>query len=63
MWDLQLRSSKRDRRDQAVHDFLDVFRADMARAKSAAELAKADLCPTKPSDEQLQRYVLERSNA
>lgn len=57
MWDLQLRSSKRDRRDQAVHDFLDLYRADMARAKSAAELAKLIFAQLKPSNEQLQRYV------
>lgn len=57
MWDLHLRSTKRDRRDQAVHDFLDVFRTDVIRAKSVAEIAKSIFEQLKPSNEQLTRYV------
>ncbi|MDP3785797.1 MAG: Ppx/GppA phosphatase family protein [Undibacterium sp.] len=58
MWDLYLRSTKRDRREQAVHDLLKQFGADTSRAKLVADMAGALFAQLKPSNEHLLRYLV-----
>lgn len=57
MWDLYLRSTKRDRREQSVLDFLSVFRADVGRANLAADMAHSLFLQLKPANENLSNYV------
>lgn len=57
MWDLYLRSTKRDRREQAVHDFLHLFRTDLGRAKLVADMASSLYLQLKPVNEKLNHYV------
>lgn len=51
LWDLHLRATKRDRRDESARDFLQRFKVDEARAERAAQVASAILTLLKPSDE------------
>jgi exopolyphosphatase/guanosine-5'-triphosphate,3'-diphosphate pyrophosphatase len=57
MWDLYLRSTKRDRREQSVHDFLTGFRADINRAKLVADMTRSLFAQLKPANENLTKYV------
>ncbi|MBR7801101.1 Ppx/GppA phosphatase family protein [Undibacterium fentianense] len=57
MWDLYLRSTKRDRRENAVRDFLLVFRADQVRANLVADMARAIFIQLKPNNAQWEHYV------
>ena len=54
LWDLHLRATRRDRREQSVVDFRRRFGADDARADRVAQLASAMYAELKPSDD---RYV------
>lgn len=51
LWDLQLRATKRDRREQSVRDFLQRFHADETRADRAAQTASAMFNLLKPADD------------
>ncbi|UGQ48014.1 Ppx/GppA phosphatase family protein [Massilia endophytica] len=55
MWDLYLRSTKRDRREQSVQDCLRKFHADEARAAKVADMALAMFSLAKPAGEAMAR--------
>jgi len=57
LWDLQLRSSARDRRDLAVQDFLRRFRVDAARAAAVAEQAVHLYRRMKPATDAFERHL------
>lgn len=57
MWDLYLRSTKRDRREQAVHDVLGLFRTDLGRAKLVADMSRSLYSQLKPASDNLSNYV------
>ena len=57
LWDLHLRATKRDRREQSVWAFMQRFQADAARAKRVAEYAVRLFGMMKPSDEILTRHL------
>ncbi len=58
MWDLVLRSTRRDRREQSVSDFLARFHIDSARGGRVAESASVLFAQMKPSGDALQRHLL-----
>ncbi|GAA4034288.1 Ppx/GppA phosphatase family protein [Actimicrobium antarcticum] len=49
LWDLQLRGTRRDRRDQSVRAFLQRFQADELRAGQVAEVASSLYAQLKPA--------------
>ena len=51
LWDLQLRATRRDRREESVRDFLRRFHADEQRADRAAHIATTMFGLLKASDE------------
>jgi len=53
MWDLYLRSTKRDRREQSVHGYMEKFHVDAGRANRVAENALAIYGQLKPANEML----------
>ncbi|MES2263207.1 MAG: Ppx/GppA phosphatase family protein [Pseudomonadota bacterium] len=57
MWDLYLRSTKRDRREQSVRAFLQKFHVDESRADRAADYALALYAQMKPSGETYTRHL------
>jgi exopolyphosphatase/guanosine-5'-triphosphate,3'-diphosphate pyrophosphatase len=57
LWDLQLRADKRDRREQSVHEFMQRFQADSARARRTAGIAQALFQQLKPSYGNYERFV------
>lgn len=57
LWDLQLRATERDRREQSVQEFMQRFHVDEARAKRVAALAGALFTRLKPSSDALVRYL------
>jgi exopolyphosphatase/guanosine-5'-triphosphate,3'-diphosphate pyrophosphatase len=57
MWDLHLRSTKRDRRDQSVRAFLQRFQVDEARADRVAEYAGALYAQMKPVTDNYTRLL------
>lgn len=57
MWDLQLRSTKRDRRDQSVRAFLQKFQVDEGRANRVAEYAVALYAQMKPLTDNYTRLL------
>ncbi|KQW87204.1 exopolyphosphatase [Massilia sp. Root418] len=57
MWDLQLRSTKRDRRDQSVRAFLQKFQVDEGRANRVAEYAAALYAQMKPATDNYTRLL------
>jgi exopolyphosphatase/guanosine-5'-triphosphate,3'-diphosphate pyrophosphatase len=57
MWDLQLRSTKRDRRDQSVRAFLQKFQVDEGRANRVAEYAGALYAQMKPATDNYTRLL------
>jgi exopolyphosphatase/guanosine-5'-triphosphate,3'-diphosphate pyrophosphatase len=57
MWDLQLRSTKRDRRDQSVRAFLQKFQVDEGRANRVAEYAVALYTQMKPLTDNYTRLL------
>jgi exopolyphosphatase/guanosine-5'-triphosphate,3'-diphosphate pyrophosphatase len=57
LWDLQLRATKRDRREQSVRNFLQRFRADTGRANRVAELADALYILVKPDTDVYRKHL------
>ena len=57
MWDLYLRSTKRDRREQAVHNLVNLFHADLFRANRVAEMARSLFVQLKPTSDALSKYL------
>ena len=57
MWDLQLRSTKRDRRDQSVRAFLQKFQVDEGRADRVAEYASVLYAQMKPLTDNYTRLL------
>lgn len=57
LWDLQLRATKRDRRDQSVRAFLQRFQVDTQRGEQVAAAAGALFAQLKPSVELFSRYL------
>ena len=57
LWDLQLRDTKLDRREQSVRQFQLLFHADRQRAEQVAEAASALFAQLKPADDTLARYL------
>ena len=51
IWDLHLRATQHDRREQAVQNVATVFHVDMQRAKFVAELAQIMYAQLKPGSE------------
>lgn len=57
LWDLQLRATKRDRREQSVQDFMRRFHVDAGRAVRAARIAVSIYQMLKPESETLEKYL------
>ncbi|WP_317205352.1 Ppx/GppA phosphatase family protein [Janthinobacterium sp.] len=57
MWDLYLRSTKRDRREQSVQGYLEKFHVDEGRARRVAENAVAMFNQLKPSSDALAKCL------
>lgn len=57
LWDLQLRATKRDRREQSVRDFLQRFHADEMRAKHVADDAATLFNQLKPGSDAYGRQL------
>ena len=57
MWDLHLRSTKRDRREQSVQACLHKFHVDERRANRVADDALALYVQTKPATEEYTRHL------
>lgn len=57
MWDLYLRSTKRDRREQSVRGCMQKFHVDDGRAQRVAEIAAAMYGQLKPSSDGLGKYL------
>ncbi len=57
LWDLHLRATKRDRREQSVRAFLQRFHADEVRADRVASAAVHLAAMLKPTDEALVRQL------
>lgn len=57
LWDLQWRATKRDRRDQAVHAFLQRFHVNEGRGKRVADIASLLYAQLRPSQEVYTRYL------
>ena len=55
LWDLHLRATKRDRREQSVRGFMQRFQADESRAERVADYAGRFLSLLKPADDALAR--------
>jgi len=57
MWDLQLRATQRDRREQSVDDFSRRFHIDELRARQVAETALGFFEMLKPGNEVYAKYL------
>lgn len=57
MWDLQLRATQRDRREQSVEEFSRRFHIDELRAREVAETALALFRILKPGNEAYAKYL------
>ncbi|MGZ3254650.1 MAG: Ppx/GppA phosphatase family protein [Burkholderiaceae bacterium] len=57
LWDLQLRATKRDRRDQSVRDFMQRFHVDEGRADRVADISKALFALLKPASDSYACYL------
>ncbi|WP_034300147.1 Ppx/GppA phosphatase family protein [Herbaspirillum sp. RV1423] len=57
MWDLQLRATQRDRREQSVDDFSRRFHIDELRARQVAETALGFFHMLKPGNEVYAKYL------
>ncbi|GAC1405806.1 MAG: exopolyphosphatase [Burkholderiaceae bacterium] len=57
LWDLHLRATKRDRREQSVRGFMRRFQANEIRANRVADYASRLLALMKPSDEATTRNL------
>jgi len=57
LWDLQLRATKRDRREQSVKEFMQRFQADEGRAGRVAHIAAALYKQLKPDSDVYEKYL------
>ena len=57
LWDLQLRATKRDRREESVQSFMLRFHADAPRANNVARMAQSLFISLKPASEALAPYL------
>ena len=57
LWDLQLRATKRDRREQSVREFLQRFHADEGRANHVANAASAIYGQLKPAGDSYGKHL------
>ncbi len=57
LWDLQLRATRRDRREQSVQEFMARFHADPGRALRVANTAAALYQQLKPASDGYARYL------
>ncbi|KRB89141.1 Ppx/GppA phosphatase family protein [Noviherbaspirillum sp. Root189] len=57
LWDLQLRGTRRDRREQSVIEFMRRFQVDQSRAHRVASTAAALYTQLKPSSDTYARYL------
>lgn len=57
LWDLQLRSTRRDRREQSVQEFMRRFRVDESRASRVAATATMLYGVLKPGDDSFGKYL------
>ena len=57
LWDLQLRATQRDRREQSVRGFLERFQVDIQRAEQVAESAGILFAQLKPGADIFARYL------
>jgi exopolyphosphatase/guanosine-5'-triphosphate,3'-diphosphate pyrophosphatase len=57
MWDLQLRGTRLDRREQSVRDFSQRFHVDQLRANRVAETASVLYGLLKPNNDLLEKYL------
>ena len=57
LWDLHLRATKRDRREQSVRGFMHRFHVDETRANRVADYASRLLALIKPADEATSRNL------
>lgn len=57
LWDLQLRATRRDRREQSVQEFMQRFHADEHRARRVADTAAVLFNLLKPNSEALSKYL------
>jgi exopolyphosphatase/guanosine-5'-triphosphate,3'-diphosphate pyrophosphatase len=57
LWDLQLRDTQRDRREQSVHELMERFHVDASRADRVAVTAAALYAQLKPASEAYSKYL------
>lgn len=57
LWDLELRATRRDRRDQSAHEFMRRFQADEGRAVRVANTAATLFQQLKPESDVYARYL------
>lgn len=57
LWDLQLRATRRDRRDQSAHEFMRRFQADEGRAVRVANTAATLFQQLRPESDVYARYL------
>jgi len=57
MWDIHLRSIKRDRREQSVDQIVTMFHADMARANRVADMVRSLYVQLKPTSDNYSRNL------
>ncbi len=57
LWDLQLRATKRDRRERSVEQFRARFHANAVRAREVAETASMLFAQLKPDSDALVKYL------
>jgi len=57
MWDLYLRATKRDRREQAIMDAAQIFHVDIVRAERVTEMVRSLYLQLKPSNEDYLRLL------
>lgn len=57
LWDLQLRATQRDRREQSVDEFMRRFHADPGRARHVADMALALYRQLKPDTDAHEKYL------
>lgn len=57
LWDLELRATRRDRRDQSAHEFMRRFQADEGRAIRVANTAATLFQQLKPESDVYARYL------
>jgi exopolyphosphatase/guanosine-5'-triphosphate,3'-diphosphate pyrophosphatase len=57
LWDLQLRATQRDRREQSVHECMQRFHVDASRANRVADTVAALYAQLKPASDAYAKYL------